>query len=71
MIKIETSNIDLVKAKFIDTIKTIEGYCKEAEGDLGMNVHYGPKAVYSRMNKIREAFARDIEKLAQDIKQIQ
>jgi hypothetical protein len=67
MMKIKVSTEELVKAKFSKTIATVEGFYKEAKGDVAIDQGYQATAVYRRMDEIREALNSDLQKLARDL----
>ena len=66
--RIKVSNEEIVKAKFSQTIAKIEGYLTEARGDVSHGTSYSANAVYRRMQAIQEAFYKDIEQFAKDLK---
>ena len=66
-LKIKTSNEEILKAKFTDTIKTVEGYLTEARGDIQIGTSYRATAVHNRMEKIKECLTKDLANLAKDL----
>jgi predicted DNA-binding transcriptional regulator len=64
---IKTDTRELVKSKFTETIAIVEGYFREAKGDVAVGQTYTANAVYSRMARIKETLMKDLEKLAKDI----
>jgi len=65
--KLKVNTEELVKSKMTRTLAIIEGYYREAQGDLSINQSYSANAVYRRMNDIRVAIYTDIHNLAKDI----
>ena len=68
MIKLKVNNEEIVRSKFINTIAKLEGYATEARGDLSHGTSYSANAVHKRMEAIKDAFYKDIEAFAKDIK---
>lgn len=66
-VKIKINAEEVLIAKFKDTFAVIEGYYKEAKGDVQVSQTYSANAVYTRMSKIREIFLEDIKKTAKDL----
>ena len=60
---------EVLNAKFKETHITIEGYLKEAEGDMNAynNVKYSSESVHIRILKIKNSFITDLENLAKSI----
>lgn len=58
---------DAVNAKFLNTLKVLNGYLQEAKGDMSQGTNYGPKAVYERLLNLETAFKNDLATLAKDI----
>ena len=67
MIQIKTNNEEILKGKFADTFSTIEGYYREAKGDISVDQSYSAGAVFRRIERIKEAFLRDINNLSKNI----
>lgn len=59
---------EVLKGKFCETIRTIEGYLKEAEGDRSVNGSFNASAVESRIKDIKNAFEQDLVALIADLK---
>lgn len=66
-LKVKVNTKDLLNGKFSNTIATINGYVKEAEGDCATYITYGAPAVSRRMNDIQRAFEKDLANLAKEI----
>ena len=66
-ITMQVDTEELVKSKFIETLTVMEGYFREAKGDVEVGQTYSANAVYRRMEKIKEALHNDLEKLADSI----
>ena len=66
---INTTPEEILKGKFSETIKKIEAYYQEANGDVETGQSYSPTAVRSRIANIRDEFYKDLSKLALDITQ--
>jgi hypothetical protein len=67
IVTVKVNKQDLVNSKFTKTISTVEGYFKEAKGDLSISQTYSATAVYNRMADIRNVLMEDLEKLSHDI----
>jgi hypothetical protein len=66
-ISVTTNKLELVNSKFINTIAVLEGYRKEAIGDIQVRQRYTAQGVANRMNAIKEAFDKDLANLASEI----
>ena len=64
---IKLSPKEIVEAKFKDTLVVIEGYLKEAEGDIQTRQTYGAPGVYRRIRDIKDALEKDLRELQKDI----
>jgi hypothetical protein len=58
---------EILDAKFKDTLVVIEGYLKEAEGDIPARQTYGAQGVYRRIRDIKDALEKDLRELEKDI----
>jgi len=45
----------------------IEGYYKEAQGDMSINQNYTASAVFGRIKNIKEAFLADLKEFSKEI----
>jgi hypothetical protein len=66
-IKVKVSTEEIVKSKFTDSLSTIEGYLKEAEGDYYHGTDYSARAVVKRISDIKDKLLNDLENLAKSI----
>jgi|LakMenE18May11ns_1017448.scaffolds.fasta_scaffold8846093_1 hypothetical protein len=66
-IEVKTSSIDIIKSKFIGSLSTIEGYLKEAEGDVAIGQTYSASAVNRRIVEIKNSLIRDLNNLSKEI----
>lgn len=66
-IKVKLSAEEVLNAKFKKTLMKIEGYYKEAQGDVSVNQSYSASAVYKRIEQIKETFLADLKELAKEI----
>lgn len=58
---------DAVNAKFLNTLKVLNGYLQEAKGDMSTGQNYSANAVHSRLLNLETAFKNDLATLAKDI----
>lgn len=58
---------EILDAKFKDSLVVIEGYLKEAEGDMEISTEYRATAVYNRIRDIKNALTRDLRELEKEI----
>lgn len=68
-IKIKIDNLELIKSKFVNSLMKIEGYLKEAQGDMRPynETTYGATGVYGRFKNVKEEFLKDLENFSKDI----
>ena len=66
-IKVKLSAEEVLNAKFKNTLMKIEGYYKEAQGDVSVNQNYSASAVFGRIKYIKETFLADLKELAKEI----
>lgn len=67
--KIQTSNIEILKGKFTQTISQIEGCLQEANGARQMNISYSARGVESRMINIKNIFLKELNELSRSLEQ--
>lgn len=67
-IEVKFNSTDLIKAKFINSLSTVEGYLLESRGDMSTHTNYSPSGVYKRIQDIKSSLLRDIESLSREIK---
>jgi hypothetical protein len=67
MVKVKTTNQEIVNSKFIRTLEAINGYVAEAKGDVTINQGYSAQAVLGRMEIIQRAMRADLEMLVASI----
>lgn len=67
-INLKINATEAVNAKFLNTIKVLNGYLQEAKGDISNDTRYGAKAVYERLLNVEKSFQQDLMTLAKDIK---
>jgi hypothetical protein len=67
VLKIKVTTEEIINAKFNDTLVTIEGYLKEAEGDISVDQDYSANAVFERLLEIKNALLNDLKKMAKSV----
>lgn len=65
--KLKSNIEEILRGKFSDTIREIEGVYQEASGDVEIGTKYTAKAVKARIRDIRDSFYKELELLAKDI----
>jgi hypothetical protein len=66
-ITVPTTNDEIVRSKFLETLRTLHGYVQEAKGDIRVNQTYTAKGVYSRLICVEEALEKELANLATSI----